>query len=235
MSDIQDDDAFIYQRHKTSAGIKLETVGGCSSRDGRVWLLLARQIWSENARNGYRQIDHSDTGAPILVADEPNSEYQRISVSHTKGLLVIATLPPVQDADPEYFSEKTALGVDVERIDREQVLRVRSRFLNDNELSSIEDNDIQTNITAWTCKEAMLKLSLNASIDIRQELILEKLPILADRCNKQSEIVEFIPGRGKVTLQDGREIDIELHSIILQGKYIVTIACTAATQRYGGK
>ena len=37
-------DDFIYWRHPTPPGIKVEEVSGCASRSGRVWREMAMQI-----------------------------------------------------------------------------------------------------------------------------------------------------------------------------------------------
>lgn len=217
------EEGFIYERLHTAPGIKLETVSGGAGRSRRAFELLARQVWSENARNGYRTIDHTADGAPLLWADEKESQHQRISVSHTDGLFAVATLPPAPaDIDLEVFNPKTSLGIDVERIDRQQVLKVRERFLNEEELKLIPADNFEANIIAWTCKEAMLKLSLNPSVDIRSQLIINKLPKPGS-----SE------GTGTVILSEIGEIPVLLHSIFLNdNQYIASLAFTAQTLNY---
>lgn len=250
----RDDDSFIYQRYKTLPGVKLETVTGCLSRSGRVWNLLARQIWSENARDGgYRQIDHTASGAPLLVEDAPGAERQRISVSHTDGILAVATLPPAQDTDIESFDTATALGVDVERSGRDQVLRVRERFLNERELDMVPSDSIAANITAWTCKEAMLKLALDTSLDIRRNLLITRPPLpQTDKSSdkrsprgehiSEGEHIKCLPtgedmecysqGEGNVILADGTTLPVLLHTMALSSGHILTIAYTPHTTRY---
>ena len=213
---------FIYQRLRTAPGIKLETVTGGHGYSGRVWELLAKQVWSENARDGYRAIDHTADGAPLLVEDNPEGELQRISVSHTSGLFAVATLPPAPEGtDMEVFSLTTALGLDVEKDDRAQVLKVRERFLNPEEINSISDTDLQKNIIAWTCKEAMLKLSLNPRADIRKDLVIKRLP------NPDNS-----EGLGEVTLPDGTSIEVTLWTIRLDSSFIITLAYTQSTLNY---
>lgn len=219
-----DNEAFLYERLRTRPGIKLEIVSGGAGYGQKAREMLARQVWCENAREGYRGFDHTEEGVPLLFGDTPEMELQRVSVSHTKGLYAVATLPPAPEGtDLEKFSPITALGVDVEASDRVKVLDVRSRFLNEEELSLVPDNDVQANIIAWTCKEAMLKLSLTPGIDIRKGLTLSSLPVLNEK-----------EGKGKVLFQNGTEIDVLLYSLsLLNGKYIITLAYTPSTLRFG--
>lgn len=221
-----DDEAFLYERHRTAPGIKLETVCGGAGYSYRAWELLARQVWCENAREGYRTIDHTDKGAPLLTSDSEEGDRQRISVSHTPGLFAVATLPPTdKPCDLETFSPSTALGLDVERADRSKVINVRERFLNDTEAALIPADDVAANILAWTCKEAMIKLSFNTYADIRRDLIITEMPDLSGKW-----------GCGFATLPDGTKIAVELYSLPLcNGRYVATLAYTKDTLRFGTK
>lgn len=230
---ISDDDSYIYGRYKTAPGIRLETVGGCSRRSGRVWLTLARQVWCENAPDGvYRNIAHTEQGAPLLVSDRDEDMLRRISVSHTSGMFVVASLPAAEhDCGLDVFSPQTALGVDVESDSRTQVLGVRERFLNTGELDMVADGSVVANITAWTCKEAMLKLSMNTGADIRRDLVITELPQPVAAA-AGGDVVGFTPGKGRVVLPDGVALDVELHTMRLFGRYICTLACGPDTLRF---
>ena len=115
---------FIYWRHHTPIGVKVEEISGGADRSGAVWRAMALQVWKENGRDGYRDLDHTEQGAPLLYA-----EHNRISLTHTQGLLAVATLPPTPECPLEVFAERTALGIDAERADRAQTLKVRERYL----------------------------------------------------------------------------------------------------------
>ncbi len=223
-----EDESFVYERLHTAPGIKLEIVAGGAGYSQKVRMMLARQVWSENAREGYRTIEHNEAGAPLLAADAPDAEHQRISVSHTTGLLAVATLPPSKrndDAGISGFSKQTALGLDVERTDRTQVLGVRSRFLSEEEMNLIPENSVTDNILAWTCKEAMMKMTFNTSADIRKEILIRRLPDLAGN-----------PGEGTATLADGTRIQTRLHSLPLGGgRFAATLAFTDETLRFGNR
>ena len=96
---------FIYWRHPSLPGIKVEEVSGGEDRQGNVWLEMARQIYCENGKDTYREIGHFHNGTPFLYGEQG-----RISVTHCRGLLAVATLPPTPEVELGVFSERTALG-----------------------------------------------------------------------------------------------------------------------------
>ncbi len=167
---------FVYWAHPTTVGINVEEVSGGEGRSAKVWLPMAKQIFAENDKEGnYREIIHTESGAPLL-----GDSARRISVSHAPGLLVVAMLPPTPETDLEKFSISTALGVDTERRDRAQVLKIRDRFLSEEEASMIPKDDVEINILAWTVKEAVFKALLSEGVDFRRDIRIERLPELAD-------------------------------------------------------
>lgn len=168
---------FIYERIKTPAGVKLEIITGGTRYKGKVWREIALQIYCENGKDGFREIGHFQSGAPFLYdADE------RISISDTEGCLVVATIPTPADANLSEFSPATALGVDVEKIDREKALKLRERFLLPEEMSCIPDS-VEANVIAWTCKEAMLKANMDTTIDWLRNIVISDIP-LPDKAGK---------------------------------------------------
>lgn len=207
---------FIYERVRTPGHIKIETVTGGEHYKGKVWREIARQIYCENGRDGYREIGHFASGAPFLYGED-----ERISISHTEGCLVVATIKTPADANLTEFSPETALGVDVERADREQVIKLRERFLSEDELKLIDAEDIEKNILAWTCKEAMLKAGMDAAIDWHHSIRFERLPsLLCDlEGNQQSAESE---GFGRIILPGG-EYKMTLRSY-RHGPFIITTA-----------
>ena len=161
----------IYWRHPTVPAIKIEEVTDGEGDYGKYWLEAARQIYCENGRDEYREIGHFKNGAPFLYG-EPS----RISITHCEGLFAVATLPPTPDIDLSKFDPHTAMGIDAERIDRSQVLKVRERFLSDDELAMIPADDLRLNIQAWTVKEAVYKAGLCSGTDLRKDIRIERLP-----------------------------------------------------------
>lgn len=211
------DNDFIYWRHPTPIGVKVEEVSGGADRKGAVWRAMALQIWKENGRDGYRDVDHLDCGAPLLYGDAA-----RISISHTDGLLVVATLPPTPEAGLGTFAERTALGIDAERADRGQVLKVRPRFLNEAELAIVPADDVQANIVAWTCKEALYKAVLAPGPDWRTQLSIDTMPVPGGATGKAHALI------------DNTEVNFILYTYI-SGDHVVTIAITPRTATYTKK
>lgn len=165
---------FIYWRHPTVPGIKVEEVTGGDNYKGAVWREMAEQVYCENGRDSYRLIGHYPDGAPFLYGEQT-----RISVTHCDGLYAVATLPPTPEVNLAHFSRRAAMGIDAERIDRQQVLRLRERFLNDAELCMIPSDSVEHNILAWTVKEAAYKTALIPGLDFRKQINIIRLPRLA--------------------------------------------------------
>lgn len=203
------DTDFIYCRHTIAPGIKVEEITGGEKYSGRVWELMARQIYCENGREGYRNIDHFISGAPYLSGEDT-----RISLTHTKGLLVVATLPRTPDCDLASYCSRAALGIDAENAGRKQVCNVRDRFLSNEELEMIPIDDIPANVIAWTCKEALLKCAMRPGIDIRQEIKILTLPEPYSRTEGKARM---IPIKG------GNTEEFRLYSYMC-GENIITVA-----------
>lgn len=165
---------FIYWRHPTIPGIKVEEVSGGEHYKGNVWLDMARQLYCENGKEAYREIGHFRNGAPFLYG-----ESARISLTHCQGLLAVATLPPTPEVDLATYSGRAALGIDAERADREQVIHIRDRFLSPEELEMIPADDVTANVMAWTIKEAAYKAAFTAGLDFRTQIRITKMPLLA--------------------------------------------------------
>lgn len=138
---------------------------------GKVWREMAMQIYCEHGTDRYREIGHYGSGAPFLYDEDI-----RISISHTAGCLVVASLEIPSGRDLSAFSPDIALGVDVERADRDKALKLRERFLTPEELSVIKAESVEENILAWSCKEAMLKATMDSGIDWRNHLTILRLP-----------------------------------------------------------
>ena len=166
-------DEFVTWRHKTFIGIKVDEVFGMDSKSGRVWTELARQIYCEQGEPDYRIIEHFDNGAPYLEG-YPG----RISITHTDHLFVVATLPKTPEVNLDTFNPRAAMGIDAESLERRQVLKVREKFLSEEELKMISEDNLEQNILAWTSKEAILKVSLFPSINYKEDIKILRLPRL---------------------------------------------------------
>lgn len=202
---------FIYWRHHTPVGIKVEEVCGGENREGVLWREMAIQVYCENGRDGYREIGHYENGAPFNMHDSS----ARISITHTKGLLAVAQLPKTPECDLRVFNERSAMGIDAERLDREQVIKLRPRFLTEKEME-LTGKDVAPNIIAWTAKEAMYKAAMTPGLDFRTQVLIESLPSL--HSNPVDPAAEpHVPGKGIVILPDGQKVEMTLYSYESEG------------------
>lgn len=203
---------FIYWRHKTPIGVKVEEITGADQRQGAVWRAMAMQVYCENGREGYRSVEHLQIGAPLLY-----DSFERISITHTDHFLAVATLPPTPETPLGLYSARAALGIDAERADRSQVLGIRSRFLSPDELAMTglgEDPSVlQRSIVAWTAKEAIYKAALQPGLDLREGIRLHRLP----------DIDTGTLGEGCFVAADGHEEEMILYAYRSE-QIIVTLA-----------
>lgn len=101
-------------------------------------------------------LSHDQQGAPLIEGEKVN-----ISISHTMHLVAVA------------LNDDSVIGLDAERIDRQQVLRVRNKFLNASEQQFIKPDDLAAHVIAWTAKEAVIKAERNSAIDWTEGIRLE--------------------------------------------------------------
>ena len=217
-------DEFIYERDKAPCGVAVELIYGADYKSAKVWKLFAMQILSES-EGDYRAISHLDNGAPLL-----DGTPQRISISHTSHFLAMASLPKTPDMNLEEVNERTALGIDIEKSDRAQVLRIKEKFLSDKEfdlLPSVEkeenasDKEIKRHILAWTCKEALYKAVMGQSADWKNDYTIISLPEIASNI-KDATTEKY--GEAQITLHDPvRVINMQLSSWEAEG-HVLTLA-----------
>lgn len=225
---------FVYWRHPTMPCIKVEEITEGEDYCGPAWLEGARQIYGENGREEYREIGHFHNGAPFLFGSSA-----RISVTHCKGLLAIATLPDTPEVQLSEYSDRAALGIDAERKDRQQVLKLRDRFLSDGELNTIPDDDVELNVQAWTVKEAVYKAALTEGLDFRKQIHIAKMPKFgpATPVFDTKEFGDFSEkdyGSAYVTLPDGKRVDFVLYTY-LSDDFVITLAYSPKAARFNKK
>lgn len=219
---------FIYWRHHTLPGIKVEEVCGGEDRSLKLWIEMAYQVYSENGKEGYREIGHFRNGAPFLVG-----ETGRISITHTGRFLAVATLPDTPEVDLSVFSERAALGIDAERADREQTLRVREKFLSDDEQQMIDKDDVQKNVMAWTAKEALYKAAMQEGLDFKNDIRILSLPKIgpAVPVYDKNEFDPIRTGEAVVKIED-KEYPFVLYTYESEGN-IVTLAYSPRCAKFG--
>ncbi len=219
---------FIYWRHHTLPGIKVEEVCGGEDRSLKLWIEMAYQVYSENGKEGYREIGHFRNGAPFLVG-----EIGRISITHTGRFLAVATLPDTPEVDLSVFSERAAMGIDAERADREQTLRVREKFLSDDELQMIDKEDVKMNVMAWTAKEALYKAAMQEGLDFKNDIRILSLPKIgpAVPVYDKNEFDPIRTGEAVVKIED-KEYPFVLYTYESEGN-IVTLAYSPRCAKFG--
>lgn len=229
---------FIYWRHPSIPCIKIEEVSGGEEYSGKVWLEMARQVYAENGREAYRDIGHFKNGAPFLFG-----ENSRISISHCPGLFIVATLPPTPECNLGEFSERAAMGIDAEREDRAQVLKIRERFLAPEELELIDSENLEANIIAWTIKEAAYKTMLVEGLDFRRSIRILRLPRLAPPTPVFDPVEYGLPptqkslpadffGEVHVTVGEGEDVILTVYSY-KSDEHIVTLCYSPKCAKFG--
>ncbi|MCH5239520.1 MAG: 4'-phosphopantetheinyl transferase superfamily protein [Muribaculaceae bacterium] len=168
-------DEFVTWHHKTPVGIKVDEVFGMDSKSGKVWEEMARQIFAEQGVPDYRVICHFADGAPYIEG-YPG----RISLTHTNHFFAVAILPKTPEIKLDSFNPRAAMGIDAEPLSRDQVLKVRNKFLSETEQIMIPEDDVPMNILAWTAKEALYKAALCTGLNLIENIKLIKLPSIDD-------------------------------------------------------
>ena len=105
------------------------------------------------------ELAHTSCGVPYVEDLDVN-----ISFTHTTRVVALA------------FSENSVIGIDAEHADREQVLRVRDKYLNEKEKLIISPDDLVAHIIAWTAKEAVYKAERNKALDWTDGICLNLCP-----------------------------------------------------------
>ncbi len=220
----------MYEREVAPCGIAIEEIYGADEKSAKVWKLFAMQIFSE-AEGDYRSIEHYENGAPYL-----DGVPQRISISHTSHCLVVASLPKTPDMDLSKVNVRTALGIDLEKSDRAQVLKIKEKFLCEDEMAllpAVEDVEkasaevIERYILAWTCKEALYKAAMGEAADWKADYKITELPRLA---NEMKSATPELYGKGIIRTQEG-EMELNLSSWRFEG-HVVTLAFSSKIARY---
>lgn len=222
---------FIYWPHPTPVGIRVEEVSGMHSKSGRLWIEMARQIYAENGRDSYRDIGHYPNGAPFIFGSAA-----RISMTHADHLLAVASLPKTPEADLSEFAPRTALGIDAERLDRAQVIKIREKFLSADELDLVDADNLEHNIIAWTAKEALYKAAMTDGLDFREDISLLALPAIDRKMNMPGAPAPSL-GKGMITVKTGEtatRFPMELYSYESEG-HCVTIAFSPKCARFAGR
>jgi phosphopantetheinyl transferase len=101
-------------------------------------------------------LHYTEKGKPY-VSDYPGG----ISISHSHDLLAI-----LADEEEKYT------GLDVEQV-RDKVLKIRHKFLSENEKQFIPEKNVIMHIMAWCAKETLYKIHSEGMLDFIGNLVLE--------------------------------------------------------------
>lgn len=112
---------------------------------------------------------HTAQGAPFVEGSDVN-----ISITHTPRMVALACC------------DEHIVGIDAEQVDRQQVLRVRDKFLNAVEQQFISPNDLAAHVIAWTAKEAIIKAERNSAIDWTDGITLNPFLSQGDEISLQA-------------------------------------------------
>lgn len=115
-------------------------------------------------------LSYTGQGAPVI----DNHEGLNISITHTRHLVALA------------LNDDVVIGLDAEQTDREQVIKVRHKFLNASEQQFIAPDDQTAHIIAWTAKEAVIKAERNSAIDWTDGIVLDPMAATADETTLQA-------------------------------------------------
>lgn len=225
---------FIYWKYDTSVGVRVEQLSGGEDKSARLWKILALQVFGENGTDRYREVGHFPSGAPFI-----EDSVQRISISHTPHFMVVASLPRTPEAHLDEFSLRTAMGIDAEKADREQAVRVVERILNEEEIHLMKEYaeqlkfgvkhhlpmesgkaEIETAVLTWTIKEALYKAAFEEGIDFSHSLVIKQYPEVCSAPTVKT------PRLGEAEIhrkEGGAPIPMRLFSYRTEG-HIVTIA-----------
>lgn len=100
------------------------------------------------------RVEKDEHGKPLL----PELDIE-LSISHTEGYAAI-------------LLGKGNLGVDVQHY-KPNVMKVRDRFLDDNELQMAQD--IETTTLFWAAKEAVYKYNAQPSLDFKEPITIHSI------------------------------------------------------------
>ena len=141
---------------------------------------------------GFEHIHYDKNGAPFIKGEG------YISISHTKNQVGIA------------FSKKHAIGLDLEII-QVKAKKVCTKFLNTDEILSLDTNSDLEMTKAWSAKEALYKIAGRKELNFKSDLHLEKVT--------ESEWI------GKIC-HASEEWFVELNTFVLEN-FVVTVNTSA--------
>ncbi len=102
--------------------------------------------------NGAEALAYHSTGKPYL---KNRKEHISLSHSHEKLALVV--------------NDTESTGIDIELI-RDKILLVRHKFLSEEELSQLNEKDVEKNLVYWAAKETLYKIQGKKGLNFATDL-----------------------------------------------------------------
>ena len=133
-------------------GIKCDHVTAVKS-DKRACEMLAVLLLVHDFNKKW-ELAHNEDGAPSIR----NQKGPFISITHSENVVCVATSP-------------LPFGIDIE-MNSEKILRVRKKFLNEEELLYFPEDNALHHMMAWTAKEAVYKAFSTKGLDFRNNIRL---------------------------------------------------------------
>ncbi|MDD6778796.1 MAG: 4'-phosphopantetheinyl transferase superfamily protein [Bacteroidales bacterium] len=162
----------------------------------RCEMLAERLLLSECFMSPSAVLEHDPHGAPrIALHDDVH-----VSISHTRGMVLIA------------LSEHEPMGIDVECIS-ERVVKLREKFVNDNETAELSLVDATDLTLVWTAKEAMYKLAGVPGASLRDDFTIRSMVL-----TKASDTLSL----WGLSTAAGERHDVQILSTIDRREAIVT-------------
>lgn len=114
--------------------------------------ILLKKLLSEN-----KKIIYNKNGKPFL-----SDNSYKISISHSKKLVILI------------LSKTHDVGIDIENILSERINKVRSKFLSEKEINSINlKNRTSQLYVYWCAKEALYKIFNEKNLNFKQNIFIE--------------------------------------------------------------
>lgn len=105
-------------------------------------------------------VSHDENGKPAL----PEENHLHISVTHTQGYAAILVSPHRE------------VGLDIEQFS-DKIFRVKHKFLNGEEMNTIDSTDKTQLLLGWCAKEAVYKLYEGLRPEYWEQVIIKKLDL----------------------------------------------------------
>lgn len=132
------------------------------------WLSIRALLLDIGLRS---DIFYDEHGKPHLKGDK-----QHLSISHSQKRIAVS------------IHQKQAHGIDLQHI-TPKIIRIKQKFLNENELSMLEEQNDPTILTVlWSMKEALFKSYGKKDIFLKENIDLSELIIDGDHFEAKGEI-----------------------------------------------